>query len=140
MVVARVRLVVYESRKTTTRMSVMPIHHLGNPQPVETGGGTLTSELEAFETALGGSSNAAGDGDALGQNDQLERDIAEIERATAALRRGEPALETWNESWTGNAPALAHKPRPVWLLVGLLWLSTALVAVGAVAAIAHLAG
>ena len=118
----------------------MPKHHLGNPQPVETDGGTITGELQAFETSLAGPFDAAGDGGALGHNDQLERDIAEIERATAALRRGEPALERWSESWSGDAPSVARKPRPVWVLVGLLWLSTALVAAGAVAAIAHLAG
>ena len=56
-------------------------------------------------------------------------------------RKGEPALESWNRSWSGDAPAMtARKPRPVWLLIGLLWLSTALVTVGAVAAIARLAG
>jgi len=119
----------------------MPKHDLGDPQPVKTGGGTITSELRAFEAALGGGRRAtAGEPGALSQNDQLARDIAEIERATAALRRGEPALESWNESWCGEAPALARKPRPVWVLIGLLWLSTALVAAGAVAAIARLAG
>ena len=39
----------------------------------------------------------------------------------------------------GTAPAIA-KPRPVWLLIGLLWLSTALVTAGAVVAIATLGG
>ena len=69
--------------------------------------------------------------------EQLARDIAEIERATAALRRAEPALESWT-----NAPVTTTtaKPRPVWLLIGALWLSAALVTFGAVVAIAALVG
>jgi hypothetical protein len=66
---------------------------------------------------------------------QLARDIAAIERASAALRRAEPALESWTE-----APAAAQKSRPVWLLIGVLWLSTALVTIGAVFAISALVG
>jgi predicted transcriptional regulator len=68
--------------------------------------------------------------------DQLAREVADIEAATAALRRAEPALESWTK-----APAnTGGKPRPVWLLIGVLWLSTALVTAGAVVAIASLAG
>jgi hypothetical protein len=74
---------------------------------------------------------------AAGVRDQLTREIAEIEAATAALRRGEPALESWSEA--ASMPA-GHKPRPVWLIIGVLWLSTALVTAGAVVAIATLAG
>jgi hypothetical protein len=120
----------------------MPMHNLGSQSPGGQDGDTATSELQAFESALRGARyRAAGEVDALGQNDQLERDIAEIERATVALRKGAPALESWNQSWSGDAPAMtARKPRPVWLLIGLLWLSTALVTAGAVAAIARLAG
>jgi hypothetical protein len=68
--------------------------------------------------------------------DQLAREVADIEAATAALRRAEPALE----SWTTEPVNTGGKPRPVWLLIGVLWLSTALVTVGAVAAIVTLAG
>jgi hypothetical protein len=67
---------------------------------------------------------------------QLDRDIAAIERASAALRRAEPALESWTD-----APAtVMQKPRPVWLLIGVLWLSTALVTIGAVFAISIFVG
>jgi hypothetical protein len=69
-------------------------------------------------------------------NDQVARELADIEAATAALRRAEPGLE----SWSGAPASSGHKPRPVWLLIGVLWLSTALVTAGAVAAIAALAG
>jgi hypothetical protein len=68
--------------------------------------------------------------------DQLAREVAEIEIATAALREAEPALE----SWTTAPAAMSRKPRPVWLIIGVLWLSTALVTAGAVVAIATLAG
>jgi hypothetical protein len=67
---------------------------------------------------------------------QLERDIAAIERASAALRRAEPARESWTDA---PAPAM-QKPRPVWLLIGVLWLSTALVTIGAVFAISVFVG
>jgi hypothetical protein len=114
----------------------MPKHHLGYLPSEESGGDTVPVELHEFEAALPGH---AGDAGTLAQldRDQLARDIDAIERATAALRKGEPALE----SWTGEPPVIAmRKPRPVWLMVGLLWLSTALVTAGAVAAIAKLAG
>jgi hypothetical protein len=68
--------------------------------------------------------------------DQLAREVADIEAATAALRRAEPELE----SWTKEPANPGQKPRPVWLLIGVLWLSTALVTAGAVVAIATLAG
>src|SRR5579864_739694 len=68
--------------------------------------------------------------------DQLAREVADIEAATATLRKAEPALESWT-----RAPANSGgKPRPVWLLIGVLWLSTAVVTAGAVVAIASLAG
>ena|SRR5215468_2948258 len=66
----------------------------------------------------------------------LEREIAAIERASAALRRAEPELE----SWINTPSATLRKPRPVWLLVGALWLSTALVTIGAVFVISVLVG
>ena len=68
--------------------------------------------------------------------EQLAREIADIERAAAVLRLAEPALQSWS---TPAMPALA-KPRPLWLLIGVLWLSTALVTAGTVVAIATLAG
>jgi hypothetical protein len=68
--------------------------------------------------------------------EQLARDIADIERATAALRLAEPALQSWSKPTTQTAA----NPRPLWLLIGVLWLSTAIVTVGAAVAIAALAG
>jgi hypothetical protein len=68
--------------------------------------------------------------------DQLAREVADIEAATAALRRAEPELESWTKEPANPGP----KQRPIWLLIGVLWLSTALVTAGAVVAIATLAG
>jgi hypothetical protein len=101
-----------------------------------------TSEIQAFEAALRGPGYDTADAaDAVRPTDQLARDIADIERATAALRRAQPGLEAWTEPAADDRSAGAmRKARPVWLLIGLLWLSTALVTVGAVAAIARLAG
>jgi hypothetical protein len=70
------------------------------------------------------------------ERDQIARDIAEIEHASAVLRQAEPALDTWNNA----PPPTLGKPRPVWLLIGALWISTALVTLGAVVAIAVLVG
>jgi hypothetical protein len=71
------------------------------------------------------------------EQDQLAREYADIERASAALRLGEPQLRSWS---TPAVPAAAKKPRALWLVIGILWLSTAVITVGAVAAIATLAG
>jgi hypothetical protein len=66
------------------------------------------------------------------EREQLAREIADIESAAAALRKAQPALKSWSKP----APApIAPKVRPVWLLIGVLWLSTALVTAGAVVAI-----
>jgi hypothetical protein len=73
---------------------------------------------------------------AAADRDHLEREIAAIERAAAALRRAEPGLESWTDM---PAPTM-HKPRPIWLLIGVLWLSTALATIGAVFAISALVG
>jgi hypothetical protein len=69
--------------------------------------------------------------------EQLTRELADIEAATAALREGEPALESWSKA---TAAPLMRKPRPVWLIIGVLWLSTAILTAGAVVAIATFAG
>jgi hypothetical protein len=68
--------------------------------------------------------------------EQLAREISDIEQAAAILRLAAPALQTWS---TPAMPVLG-KPRPLWLLIGVLWLSTALVTAGTVVAIATLAG
>jgi hypothetical protein len=73
---------------------------------------------------------------AAADREHLEREIAAIERASAALRRAEPELE----SWAHPPPPTLRRPRPVWLLIGALWLSTALVTIGAAYAISVLVG
>jgi hypothetical protein len=71
---------------------------------------------------------------AAADDDQFNRDIAAIERASVALRRAEPALRSWAEP-----PASLNSPRPLWLIIGTLWISTALVALSAVVAVYVLA-
>jgi hypothetical protein len=68
--------------------------------------------------------------------EQLAREFADIEQAKAALQNAAPDLESWNEPAGEAAP----KPRPLWLLIGVIWFSTALVTAGAVVAIVSLAG
>jgi hypothetical protein len=96
------------------------------------------SDADKVPLQPGEPETATQDASALAQTvrDQLAREVAEIEAATAALRRAEPELESWSKEPANPA----QKPRPVWLLIGVLWLSTALVTAGAVVAIATLAG
>jgi hypothetical protein len=70
------------------------------------------------------------------ESNQLERDIAEIERAVAALREGEPDLEPWTNS-TPPAPE-PRKFRSVWFFVGTIWIATVLVTGAATLAITSL--
>lgn len=72
------------------------------------------------------------------EQEQLAREYADIERASAALRLGQPTLKSWSKPTA--LPAVAKKPRSLWLLIGILWLSTAVITAGAVAAIATLVG
>jgi hypothetical protein len=104
---------------------------VGSEQPVDGG-------IVPLEPAKGGNANPA-DHDALTdpERDQLARDIAEIEAATAALRKAEPELESWTKA---DEPVVSQTPRPVWLIIGALWLSTALAIAIAVVVIANLAG
>jgi len=67
---------------------------------------------------------------------QLERDIAEIERAVEALRKGEPDLELWTNS-TIPAPE-PRKFRSAWFFVGTIWIATVLVTGAATLAITSL--
>ncbi len=69
---------------------------------------------------------------------QLARAVAEIEKASAALRRSEPALEIWRP---GSAPRReTRKYLSVWLLIGGIWISATLVVAGATGAILYLLG
>jgi hypothetical protein len=65
--------------------------------------------------------------------DQLARDMAEIERAAAALRRAEPTLERRAPSPPVSLEAPAA--RSVWPLLGVIWLMAAAVVAGAIGAV-----
>src|SRR5271154_6621526 len=83
-------------RPRQEQMSVMSKHHLGF---LPSRGAEADAVLEKNRGLDVGANvtRASMDGPGLAAVDhaQLERDIAAIERATAALRRGDPALETW---------------------------------------------
>jgi hypothetical protein len=93
--------------------------------------------LDAVQSDV--TSAPADDADLLATADreQLQRDIAAIERATAALRRAEPALQSWTSP---PVTATLPQPRPLWLLIGALWISTALITLGALYAISAFVG
>jgi hypothetical protein len=70
--------------------------------------------------------------------DQLARDMAEIERAAAALRRAEPALEP-----RAPDPQAVSEPRiarSIWLLVCVIWLTAAAIVSCAIGVIVLLLG
>ena len=69
---------------------------------------------------------------------QYARAIAEIEQASAALRRAEPALEAWNPRIA--VPSEPRAARSIWVVVGGIWLSAVLVVAGAVGATLFLLG
>lgn len=118
----------------------MSEHYLGSEPSVYAGGNTERPESRSVAPPRRRASDKIGeDTGALTrfEQEQLARELADIERASAALRFGEPSLQSWTKP---GIPATAKKPRPLWLLIGILWLSTALITVGAVAAIATLAG
>jgi hypothetical protein len=66
---------------------------------------------------------------------QLERAIAEIEQASAALKSAEPALEAWLPDAAPRSEP--RKPRSVWILIGTIWLSMLVVVAGVIGAIAY---
>src|SRR5262245_17814120 len=69
---------------------------------------------------LDGTSNTATQPAAPVDVDEYARAIAEIEQASAALRRAEPGLEAWKPDATSEP----HKSWPVWVLVSGIWIST----------------
>jgi hypothetical protein len=116
----------------------MSENDFGSEPSAHSDGYAISMEPRRLESARRGvAQDNAADAGLLAQidRDQLARDFAEIERASATLRKAEPALESWT-----NLPAAIRKPRPVWLIIGVLWLSSALLTVGALAALAALVG
>ena len=70
--------------------------------------------------------------------DQLARAFAEIEKASAALRRSDPALEVGPP-----VPTRSGKRRrylSVWILIAGIWISATLVVAGATAGILYVLG
>jgi hypothetical protein len=115
----------------------MSSQHAGFTPPDDAAGAVVGAAREADAGPDGAADNADDFGLlAAADREHLQREIAAIERATEALRKAEPGLESWSDM---PAPAV-HKPRPIWLLIGVLWLSTALVTIGAAFALSALVG
>ena len=72
--------------------------------------------------------------------DEYARAIAEIEQASAALRRAQPTLETWQREPATTGEARKSHSMSVWLLVSGIWLSTVTAFAGAIGAILYLLG
>jgi hypothetical protein len=70
--------------------------------------------------------------------EEYARAIAEIEQASAALQRAEPALEAWRPETA--AATEQRKSRSVWILVSGIWVCTVMVFAGAIGAILYLLG
>jgi hypothetical protein len=114
-------------------------HDLGSLSSKRSGDDAVALETRSFEPPRRRKSDTTAEASDMlmrFEQDQLAREYADIERASAALRLGEPDLRSWHRP----APPAARKPEPLWLLIGVLWISTAIVTAGAVAAIATLAG
>ena len=71
-------------------------------------------------------------------HDALAGAVAEIERASAVLRRSEPALEVGLPS----SPVRSERRNywSVWILIGAIWISATLVVASATGAILYLLG
>ena len=63
---------------------------------------------------------------------------SEIEQASGALRRAGPALEAWLPG--AAAASEPRNPRPVWILVGTIWIATVLAVACAIASILYFLG
>jgi hypothetical protein len=72
----------------------------------------------------------------LSSSERFEQHLAEIDRASALLRSALPDLEAWPSQAAENMSNT--KPRPVWLVVSVLWISTLVVTAMATVAIAVL--
>jgi hypothetical protein len=76
--------------------------------------------------------------DASPVTDELASAMAEIEQATAVLRRVEPTLE---HGYVETMPSVPDgRPRAVWIVMGILWLSAVLGAAGLIFTVASFAG
>jgi hypothetical protein len=70
---------------------------------------------------------------------QLESAIAEIQDASAALKSAEPALAAWQPQTAADENE-TRRPRSVWVLVGIIWLTMAVAIAGVIGAIGYLLG
>src|SRR5437667_11345106 len=100
-------------------------------------GHPATSVLHPMTEIFNDADSAAGSRTRTNQIDQgqIERAIAEIAQASAALKKAEPALQAWLPDAAPSSEP--RKQRSVWILIGTIWLSMLLVVVGVIGAIAY---
>jgi undecaprenyl-diphosphatase len=114
----------------------MPKHYLGFVPSGRSDGDAELREEAAFR---GPKDAAAAETSALPHDDQHAHEIADIERAVAALRKAEPAPELWSKTSAGDPPEIAPpQPRLMWTLIGALGLLMILIAVRSVLATSYL--
>jgi hypothetical protein len=113
---------------------------LGEPGQVDARAAPPIAKTDPTADAATTGADTAADGASFAPiaPDQLARDIAEIERAAAALRRAEPTLGPRVPGI--QAGGETQGPRSIWLLVGVIWITAAAVVSCAIGALALLFG
>jgi hypothetical protein len=109
-----------------------------NPNDRRCGGdaGATSNEVPQIESARRGRPSRALTLQLLAQTERERMRRDESARAKAALRGGDPGLESWSDP-----PVIALRgPRRVRLFLAALWLSIAVLTTGAMTAIAALLG
>jgi hypothetical protein len=116
----------------------MPMQNLGSLRPGNTVADIVSLELRRLEAGRRTAQDQIADLSAVSveaERERLAQEIADIKDATAALRRGEPLLSFGIDL----TPEPDRKPRPIWRVIMVLWVSAVLLAAGAVVAMATFA-
>ncbi len=98
----------------------------------------LATESESARREPGSGATSVTQIIALDREQQLAGAIAEIEKASAVLRRSEPALEPGLPSTSGHSEGRSYWS--LWILIGSIWISATLVVASATGAILYLLG
>jgi|SRR5262245_538808 len=122
-----------EALEVVSRLAAAREAALQDVGEVRQNGSVLETRQRGAATAVPAEKNAA----AI-DPDQLAHAVAEIEQASAALRRSEPALEVWLPEQAPRTETRRHLS--VWILIGGIWISATLVVAGATGAILYLLG
>jgi hypothetical protein len=130
-------LLIYEIRRRQRRVSIVPDPHPRSFSATHSAPPNVSGAARPSQPDGNGIVGGAHTGFGLitpKDSEQFAREVAAIERAADILRRAEPGLQSWAEP-----PATHNTAHPLWLIIGTLWVSTALVALSAVFALYVLA-